>query len=210
MASVLSWSARGKETDPWTYEWDESINPTPPTIYDIQPVSDGLYISCSGPEYAGALAKHVGKLPDQTPTIVSMTRFRFDTSIAYGQVIEIDRKITDAEGWTYDGSTQWNFAKGQAFEVDCPWVTVDGVVGKFAPDVWNDMEVEQLLDYQQHTLTMRSVTVNGQKWDVGYVIPAKQAGWAKSEIVTQLQLCTASKGGSYAVRFAGVGDRGVY
>jgi hypothetical protein len=208
LTSEYTWAVTGKETDAWSYEWGVSINPIEPWTFDILHVSDGLYIACSGIKYAGALAKHVGVLPYPTRTIISSTSFRFDTSMRYGQVIEIDRKFTK-DGWTYDGSTQWNFAYGQVFQVGNPWMPAPGIVGDFEPDQWYSEQVKYELDYEGHTLTVAAVQVSDGPWKpVGITIPALQAGWDDNQIVTQLQLCTASEGGAYAVRFAGICDSG--
>ncbi len=208
MSSVYSWSVRGKESDVWTYQWDKSINPQEAITYAIQPVDDGLDIVCAGPPFSGALAKHVGRLPYPSTRIVSSYTFRFGSNIKYGQVVEFDRKFTDAHGWTYNGSTQWNIAQGWEFQIG-NW-TNTGIFGEFVQDAWNAVEIEQALDYTAHTLTFVSVAVNGIKsTPINQApIPATQEGWDINQIVLQAQLCTGEKGGAYGVRFVGIGDSG--
>ena len=201
--SNLSWSLTNLESGTWTPEWSPDINPVQPDLFKIQPFAGGLQIFCAGKAYAGALAKGVNALPAQLPKLTFSYVVTIDPSIEVAQVIETDTKITDAAGWTYDGSLQLNYAEGWMVQVGNPWVDT-GV--KFSLlEGENKVEIVYALDFTGRTITV--ISFNGQPLNAK-PIPATQAGWTPSQIVTQLQLCTGANGGCYDLVFSGIGYQG--
>lgn len=195
---MYSWQITNQENDQWIPQEGPTINPVPPTFFDFSQLKDGLEIVCGGPKYAGALVKNVAPLLYPTPTMKATYQIWFSTSLLQNaQVIEIDRKITDSAGWTYDGSFQFNIASGWMTQVNDPWVNT-GVLKQLQPFMWNPVEVDYQFDYVNHT-----IRVNGLA-----AIPARQIGWTPSEIVTQIQLCTGANGGFYTCKFAQIGISG--
>lgn len=199
----VSWQITGLEQGPFQYVWDTSINEIAPDRFDIQPAANGLQIFCGGKAYAGALAKGVSPLPAQSTTIIFKYIVTVDGSVAYAQVIETDTKLTDAAGWTYDGSLQWNIAEGWMLQIGNPWKDT-GVKIPLNPGE-NNIVIQYALDYMAHTITV--VSVNGQALNQP-AIPATQIGWDKSEIVAQLQLCLAAAGGTYSLLFNAMSYQG--
>jgi hypothetical protein len=205
-----TWGITAIETGTFTSEWSPSINPAKPDSFTIEPGAQGeLIIVCSSlptNPFAGALAKT--SLPwlagMQTPNVSASYQFKFDDSVNYGQVVETDWKFTDANGWTYDGSFQWNIASGWIAQFGSPWVNA-GFTGKFTQGLWNQVSVQYKIDYANHTIQI--VAINGTPVTCAPV-PAKQIGWGKNEAVGQFQLCTASKGGAYEVQFTGIAVMG--
>jgi hypothetical protein len=199
MTAILKWSLAGLESGIWTNEWDTSINPAKPAAFVIQQLPGEILLTCAGgPKFAGALAKHVEKLPLQSTSITFAFAVRFSVDIAFGQVLETDMKLTDAAGWTYDGSFQLNLAEDWMGQIGNPWIDI-GLRFPLVPDQWNLMSIDYQIDYAAHTLKV--VAVNGQPVNKA-AIPAKLAGWAKGELVTQLQLCTTASAGAYTARFS--------
>ena len=201
--SKIAWQITELEQGPFQYAWDTSINPAAPDRFDIQPVPNGVQIFCGGKADAGALAKAVNQLPAQSSTITFRYAVTLDSSIAYAQVIETDTKITDAAGWTYDGSLQFNIAKGWMLQIGNPWK--DTSVKIPLQQGLNEITVQYALDYVAHTITVFSVNRQALNQPA---IPAAQVGWAVSEIVTQLQLCLAAAGGTYGLLFGAMSYQG--
>lgn len=199
----LSWSLTNLEAGVWTPEWSTDINPVQPSLFEIQQFAGGLQIFCAGQAYAGALAKGVNPLPMQLPKLTFDYTVTIDPSIDMAQVIETDTKITDAAGWTYDGSLQFNIAEGWMVQVNNPWVDT-GAKLPLAIEP-NAVSVAYLLDFTAHTIVVESI--NGKPLNQP-PIPAKQMGWAPSEIVTQLQLCTGAKDGCYDLQFSAISYQG--
>lgn len=204
MNPSCKWSLTGIEGGPWTVQSGPSINPTPPTVFDAKNLPGEVIIFCAGPKYAGALAKQSNKLPWQSSHIVATLGIKPDDSIAFGQVIETDTKITDAAGWTYDGSFQLNVSAGWMAQIGNPWKDT-GVKIPLVLDQVNTLTIEYAIDYVAHTLTVTAI--NGQAVTLD-PIPGKQLGWATSQIITQLQLCTNGQAGEYTVRFQAIGYQG--
>lgn len=215
----LSWSLTNLEAGVWTPEWSTDINPVQPSLFQIQQFAGGLQIFCAGPAYAGALAKGVNPLPMQLPKLTFNYTVTIDPSIQMAQVIETDTKITDAAGWTYDGSLQFNIAEGWMIQVGDPWVDT-GVKLPLRIGA-NPVSIEYDLDFTAHTIQVQSVSQpqmlsqflsNSAPAPIKIlsfpVIPAKQMGWTPSEIVTQLQLCTGAKGGCYDLQFSSISYSG--
>lgn len=200
---TLKWSLTGVENGSWTAQTGPSINPAAPTVFLPQQTPGEVAILCAGGAFGGALAKQSNVLPGQSKFITFRYQVRFGPDIAFGQVIETDTKFTDAAGWTYDGSFQWNVARGWLAQVNNPWVDTP-LKQPLVADQWNDVVVVYQIDYVAHKLTV--VSVNGQA--VNAVVPAKQANWTKGQIVTQLQLCTTAAAGGYTVRFQGISYEG--
>lgn len=196
----------------WSAQWDPSINPVPPAAFVInQYAGAGLELFCAGPPYAGALAKLVSPLVWPSPRLELSYLLQFDESaVACGQVVETDCKLTDAAGWTYDGSFQFNIAAGNAVgwlvQVGNPWQDT-AVRAALQPGQPNPVTVSYQLDYVAHSLRVLGVMIGQGAMQVIALpaVPARQLGWQPSQVVTQLQLCTGKRGGAYRVRFGEVG-----
>lgn len=197
----LSWSLTNLEAGVWTPEWSTDINPVQPSLFQIQQFAGSLQIFCAGSPYAGALAKGVNPLPMQLPKLTFNYAVTIDPSFDMAQVIETDTKITDAAGWTYDGSLQFNIAEGWMVQVGDPWVDT-GVKLPLRIGA-NSVSIEYDLDFTAHTI---AISMQGEQ--VSKPSPAKQMGWTPSEIVTQLQLCTGAKGGCYDLQFSAISYQG--
>jgi hypothetical protein len=203
-AVAYSWSISGLEFGTWGKAQGPSINPVAPTAFQCELVPSGLRVSVEGPAYAGALVNNAAELPYQSQHISFKFKFKFDEAVVYGQVSETDMKLTDANGWTYDGSFQLDRSRGWMAQVNNPWVDT-GFKVPVVQDQWNQMQIDYLLDYAAHTITI--VAVNGTAITQP-PIPAKQVGWDKRKIVTQLQLCTSGQEGEYAITYSAIGYTG--
>lgn len=192
----IQWTINGIESQPFTFHQGPDINPVNPDYFDIQQGTYGIQIFCRGKSYAGALAAATNPLILQSQTIAFKYTITLDNSIAKAQVIETDTKFTDSNGWTYDGSFQFNVSRGWMVQLNNPWV--DTGVKLPLNQGPNDITIVYSLDYNAHTITV--VSVNGTPLNAK-PIPAQQVGWGKSSIVTQFQLCTGSTGGVYNLLF---------
>ena len=201
---ACNWSLSGLENGIWSAVTGPTINPTAPTAFVIDKLPGELAIVCSGPAFAGALAKFSAPLPWASRLISFKYRVKLDDTIAFAQVLETDTKFTDGAGWTYDGSFQFNVAEGWMTQINNPWVDT-GVKLPLAVDVWNDVQIDYALDYNAHTIAIAAV--NGKPLNMA-PLPAKQVGWGVNSIVTQLQLCTNAQGGAYIAKFMGIGYSG--
>jgi hypothetical protein len=192
----------------WTKQWSPDINPKEATGYDFVQLPDGLRLYCTGPKYGGWLCRYV------LPLVYPFTRISFsynlmidDATAQQAQIIETDSKITDAAGWTYDLSAQWNIQKGWMFQIDDKdWQWTDTGIKIVPPKAneWTAISIEYLLDYANHTSSIDTVTVDGKLFTVPESlqrIPAKQVGWQPSTIVLQLQQCNNALEGAHSQKF---------
>lgn len=199
----IEWTITDIESGTLTPNQGPSINPTVPDYFDIQQGSYGAQIFCRGKAYAGALAAAVNPLMIPSQKITFQYTVTIDASIEKAQVIETDTKITDANGWTYDGSLQFNISEGWMIQLGNPWADT-GVILPLNQGA-NDVTIVYSLDYNANTITVQ--TVNGKSLGAK-PNPAKQIGWQNSSIVTQLQLCLGSTGGVYDLIFSGISYTG--
>lgn len=189
-----TWQLSNQENDSWTPLWNAQINPVQPAYFSEEMTTDGLAVVCGGSQYAGQLLKNTAPLLNPNNKFIATYGIKFGADLlAAGQVIEIDRKFTDVNGYTYDGSFQLLPGRAWMTQVNNPWVD-NGAQAALSVDVWNTVTVSYVLDYVNHT-----ISVNGSP-----LIAAKKIGWAVNEVVTQLQLCT-SKSGFYMCKFKNIG-----
>lgn len=197
--------------DGWSKVVGPSINPTAPDGYEIVQVPGGLKLFCCGPKYSGWLAKHV------SPLVYPFTEITFrytltidDATLACAQVIETDTKITDAAGYTYDLSAQWNLAENWMFQVDSAeghWTDTGIQISALTPNTPVDVSIAYKLDYAAKTSSIGWVSVGSKVYPVPAAlggIAAKQVGWGPSGVVTQLQQCINGKEGAYALTFSSI------
>jgi len=204
------------ENNTWTSHTGPSINPAAPDGYQVINTPAGLYLAmCSSVPYGGWLAS------TDTPLLVQATTMNFlysvtvdDLTAICAQVIETDTKLTDSNNWTYDCSSQWNYARipGKiVFQIDnasWTWVDTPIVLAPFQPGVEARINIQYAFDYTNHNSSIISVNVNGTTYPIPINlqnIPAQQVGWGKSDIHTQLQQCNNSKAGAYELRFRNIG-----
>jgi hypothetical protein len=197
----------------WTDEWDTSINLIEATAYGHLGTPEGLLLQmyhegsdATGDGYGGWLCKNVCRPPLLTKTMV----FEYivvidDATLQSAQVIETDHKTTDAAGWTYDGSLQFNIADNWMVEISAPWKKTGIRVPAPTPGVPMQVSILYTQDYAAHTITFVSITVDGAESAIGLTYNAQQVGWAPGEIVTQLQQCNRSIPGGYTLKFPRVG-----
>ena len=206
----LTATLSGIEAGPWTSVTGPSINPQAADWYDAQALPASVLLSMySSKPYGAVLWKNVQPLPWQAANITLCYSLRTDTATGiYGQVCETDMKITDAVGWTYDGSFQWNIAAGWQAQVGNPWFNLGFQIPAPIPGLWDDsIRIHYQIDYAAHTIAVVGVDAAGTSYVPTKVTPiaAKQAGWAPSQIVTQLQLCNNAKPGAYSLEFGKIG-----
>jgi hypothetical protein len=202
------------EREKWTEEIGPTINEPAAENYGIVQTEGAIsLVMCSSLPYSGWLAKQVSDLPFRA------TKIRFDYSMMVddatkvcAQVAETDAKITDDEGFTYDLSAQWETAKVAPewmFQVDneeWTWTDTGIVVPASVSYESRAYSIEYLLDYESKRSAIAAVSVDGERFETECrYISARQEGWQKSSIVTQLQQCNNSQAGGYTLRFAGVG-----
>jgi hypothetical protein len=201
---MITWQITDIEKGTLAKDWSPAINPNPPDYFDFQQGPSGVQIFCQGAagKYGGALVKAVNTLIHESPTITFKYGVTLDQSIAMGQVIETDSKITDSKGWTYDGSLQW-IVNGWEIWLYDPWVHT-GVKIPLSRGM-NQVAIVYALDYSGHTIQV--VSVNGVPLNAK-PNPASQIGWQASSIVTQLQLCLGAAGGIYDLLFSGISYSG--
>jgi len=200
-----------EKLDGWSKVVGPSINPTSPNGYEIVPVPGGLKLFCCGPKYSGWLAKHVAPLVYPFQNVwMAYTLTIDDATLVCAQVIETDTKITDADGFTYDLSAQWNLAENWMFQVDTVdghWIDTGIQIQALKPGVPAAMSIGYKLDYKNKVSSVVCVVVDGKQYTVPAGlggIPAKQSGWGPNGVVTQLQQCINGQEGAYAVTFSSI------
>jgi hypothetical protein len=191
----------------WSREWSPDINDVKPDGYNFVQTPNGIRLYCAGSPYAGWLAKFVSTLIYPFPKISFIYQLVIDDATTkQAQIIETDSKITDASGWTYDFSAQWNIQEGWMFQVDnTNWTWTDTGI-KIPPTVNEPLpvKIDYLLDYTNHTSSIAAVTAGGTTYNVPSSlqgIPAKQVGWLPSSIVVQLQQCNNHLAGAHSQGF---------
>jgi hypothetical protein len=205
------------ENELWTPEVGPDINDPAATAYSIVHTPAGLVLLMNSVvPYGGWLAKQVSPLLFPAKHITMFFDLMIDDATPYtAQVIETDAKITDEEGWTYDLSAQFNLAKGWMFEVDevnangnWSWVSTGIQVKPLRPLRPAEVEIAYELDYEAHTSSILSVTIDEDVYEVDprfHGLTAMQVGWQKKTIVSQLQQCNNSQPGGYELRFNNIG-----
>jgi hypothetical protein len=202
------------EREKWTAEVGLTINDPIADNYRIIQTGDAIsLVMCSSLPYSGWLAKQVSDLPVKaTKMWFQHSMMTDDATSICAQVAEVDAKITDDEGFTYDLSAQWEMAKvapNWMFQVDnddWTWSDTGIVVPPSVAYVLRDYSIEYSLDYDNKRSAILSVTVDDDRFETPHTyISARQEGWQKSSIVTQLQQCNNSQPGGYTLRFTNVG-----
>lgn len=192
----------------WTAQVGPTINPVSPNGYDVVQESNGIRLFCDGPAYSGWLAKQVNALlPGMTKISVAYNLTIDDATQTEAQVVEFDSKFTDAAGYTYDGSAQWNIAEAWMFQTDNSsgtWTDTGVKMAAPMPNVSVAVKIDYVLDYVNHNLTITGVTVNGTYSALSITLPAKQSGWAASQIVTQAQQVIGATAGAYSIKIAAI------
>jgi hypothetical protein len=210
----LSGNITSIDTAPgWTRNWSKDINPVQPEGYYPIQLPDGIRLYCAGPAYAGWLAKHVD------PLIYPFTKISFnyqltidDATQQQAQVVETDAKITDASGWTYDFSAQWNIAEGWMFQVaTAAGLWIDTGFRLAVPPQANiamPFKIDYALDYTNHLSSVLGVMAGTTYFSLPsnlQKIAAKQVGWQPSSIVTQLQQCNNGLPGAHSWKISQAG-----
>jgi hypothetical protein len=201
------------ENDPWEPVLGPDINPVDADTWQALNTPAGLVLSMMSTQpYGGWLAKRVSPLVFAAPRILfGYTMMIDDATPLIAQVAETDTKITDDQGWTYDLSAQWNIANGWMFQVDnqdWTWIDTGIQIPAPAPLEDNRIEIEYQIDYQTHTSSIVSVSADGERYAIDpefHHIRARQVGWARNEIVSQLQQCNNATPGGYSLRFREIG-----
>ena len=189
----------------WTDEWSTSINPVQATAYGHVATPEGLVLQmCSNVPYGGWLCKQVSPLYKQSQQITLAYTLAIDSATPLcAQVVETDMKLTDAEGWTYDGSLQFNIAERWMIHTGDPWKDT-GIRIPLTPNKNTIVEIAYHLDYALKTLTYESITVDLESVGLNITLPAHKMGWAPNQIVTQIQQCNNNAKGGYSLRFPNI------
>jgi hypothetical protein len=196
------------ENETWTAEVGPTINDPVAENYKIVQQGDAIsLVMCSSLPYSGWLAKQVAKWPCMASKIIfRYTMMIDDATLTCAQVAETDAKFTDSDGYTYDGSAQWNIAKGWMFQIGNPWTDTGVTIEPFKPYVPQQVTIEYDIDYTGKAISIVAVTTHGERHILdSKPIPAVKEGWAPSEIVTQLQQCNTGSPGGYTLRFTKIG-----
>lgn len=196
---MLRWIYTDLEASLWTSESGPSINPAPPEDFQVQYTGKELQLFLRGAAgvYGGALAKGVQKLPTQSKKMqLSLEVFFCQDLLEFGQVLEMDTKVTDCEGWTYPGDFQLLVPSWQP-QIGNPWFNYGEPKTLFA-GIWNRIKVAYELDYKNHTIRINNSDP----------LPAKQEGWAPAEIVSQLQLCSNGQEDYHTVYYNNIAIEG--
>lgn len=190
----------------WTDEWDASINPRKASSYGHLQTPDGLILQMrSDVPYGGWLCKNVQPLPVKAQNITLAYTLMIDEATPLcAQVIETDAKITDDAGWLYDGSFQFNIAQNWALQIGASWKDTGQKCDPLTPYSPIRVAIAYKLDYVAHSITVVSASDGAKTYPIGVTAPAKQSGWARSQIVTQLQQCSNDKPGGYTVRIGNI------
>jgi hypothetical protein len=199
------------ETANWTREWDTSINPNKSDLYDIVPTPAGLKIYNAGVKFSGQLAKNVSAYTSRPAQITFNYVLTIDEwTERYGQVVETDSPFTDSDGWTYPNDFQFNIASGWMTQTGNPWFDTGWKAPVPRAGIPYPVSIVRAIDYAKHTTDLVSVMAGGEKGTINVKpINGSQRGWGRSEMVTQLQLCTNSSAyGAYSVLFSGIGYSG--
>lgn len=206
MSTLYTVSLSQQQKD-WQYVWDPTISPVQATCGFILSTPQGLMLQTahSLPSKGAWLAKNVAALPIQLPTVSFVYDLMFDGAIASADAQENDMKLTDADGWTYDGSMR-TLVRSLNWPVEIwgPWTSSGGNVPPMAPGQFVNVAQNYYIDYVAHKITFLSIvtTTPLQQYvlSINKTFAAKQVGWAKSEIVTQLQPQTVGSG-AYTVTY---------
>jgi hypothetical protein len=189
---------------PWTAVWNSAINPTEPTFYAVQANVDGsveLFVSgpaVAGATGAGALAKGVVSSPaipfSQLTTNVLVT---VDDSPAR-QWIEIDTRLTTADGFTYPGDMDIGLdGTVRVGDISGVWHVSPVKLAPFQPWTATPLSILKTYDFTKKTVTM-----------FGMTFPAANIGWAPNEIVNQIQIDQAPAGGTCMACFSNISMAG--
>jgi hypothetical protein len=199
------------ESDAWSVVTGPTINPISPIAQSVITTSDELRLYTIGEAYAGWLAKHVAPLLTPSALITFSYLINPDSSATFNaQALETDTRLTDASGWTYNGSCQLNLAEGGMWQVPNPttgeWFDIGVRTGPLPANTWTPVTITYSLDYSARLISIVNIQVSGTTHPipVPQKLPAKLLGWTASQVVTQLQPCLNSRGGAFSVGFKGI------
>lgn len=209
-----TYTISGLENIKWSDMWTAPINPVEAASYGHVQTGGKLLLNMNSnvpgapyKPYGGWLCKNAIPLPVQAATIAFNYSVEIDeATLQCAQVIETDLKITDFAGWTYDGSFQWNISKGWLAQIGSPWQdTSVGLAAPPTPHVALRVQIQYVLDYTKHTITVASVSINGAVQKIGVTTAAKQIGWTAGQLIAQLQQCNNNIPGFYTLAFSDIG-----
>lgn len=192
----------------WEKAVGPDINPVAPGGYEFVQLPSGIRLYECGPAYGGWLAKKVSPFVYKFPQVSLSFKLVLDpATLQQAQVVEFDSKITDEDGWTYDFSAQLVIVEGWAFQVTnqegTGWLETGAKLRTF-PAVGQEfsIQVDYVLDFVNHKSQVVRLIADGQEYPINTpVLDAKQIGWQKSSILTQLQQCNNALRGAHAEEF---------
>jgi hypothetical protein len=127
-----------------------------------------------------------------------------DQTAEVAQAIETDMLfvITGADGkiYEYNGSLQWNNAKGGSIQIN-DWTDSGIVIPVIDADVPHRVVIQYAFDTVKHTLTVPNYSIDGNVYPIPAavgVIPAKPSNW-KLGAYLQVQQDLNDKGGGFAI-----------
>jgi hypothetical protein len=146
-------------------------------------------------------------LPVGAQNIEDTVTFNLATDyLGAAQAIELDRVITDVNGITYNGSSQFD-CSASATEMTWDicnagghWVGTGITLPKFTPGVDHVVSTQMSIDPVKKSFAMLQITIDGTTYPVPAAmqnVSGESRGWGKGEIVPQAQQDVNAKGGSW-------------
>jgi len=184
-----------------------NVGEQPPTSFIDENWGGGITTTVVGPAYSAGLSKRVVALPANVHQFTFSYQIRpSQTATIYAQVYETDLMIVDASGNRFNGSCQINNYEGGMWQIanaSGGWVDTGFKPGLLPPDVWTQVSVVYLVNWQKLTLSVVSIEQGSQVFS-GIApalqnIPATQkSGWQPSILDVQIQDGMDSEPGGFS------------
>jgi len=189
----------------WTAIWNAAINPTKPDFFALeQDIVGGLALTVAGPAVtgstgAGAMLKGVvSGLPALPFSLLTTSLNVMVDSSPARQWIEIDTRLTTADGFTYPGDMHIGTdGTVEVGDIQGVWHKSSVKVAPLQPWISTPQSIVKTYDFVKKTVSM-----------FGMIFPAANIGWAPSQIVNQLQIDQSPQGGTCMAYFSGMGMTG--
>lgn len=160
-------------------------------ILDVPGSPTARLFFISGAKFTDWIASTIRPILPNTGNVMASWSFLFDGNVAsLAEAFETDYifVITGADGKTYkyNGSLQWNNAKGGSIQIG-NWQDTGIVIPEIAPDVLHTVSVLYAIDTAKHTITIGSFAIDGKPYAVNVTLNATPVDW-KVGAYRQIQL----------------------